>query len=83
MLKVVREKCGKLCISSILSPKGTLLLQKLIPIKTLEVDLQYRKTKSCAKFQLNMSKRVREKCRKLYLQYSKFEKRHNSKIDAN
>ena len=28
-----------------------------------------------------MSKRVREKCRKLYLQYSKLEKRHNSKID--
>ena len=30
-----------------------------------------------------MSKRVRGNCRKLYLQHSKFEKRHNSKIDAN
>ena len=29
-----------------------------------------------------MSERVREKCRKLYLQYSKFEKRHNFKKDA-
>ena len=30
--KHVGEKCGKLCISSILSPKGALLLQKLMRI---------------------------------------------------
>ena len=30
--KHLGEKCGKLCISSILSPKGALLLQKLIRI---------------------------------------------------
>ena len=32
---------------------------------TLELDLNYSNTKSYAKFQLNMSKHVREKCRKL------------------
>ena len=39
---------------------------------TLELDLQYSKTKPYAKFQLNMSKHVREKFWKLYFQYSKF-----------
>ena len=34
-------------------------------LMTLELDLKYSKTKSNAKFQLNMSKRVREKCGKL------------------
>ena len=72
MSKNAGEKCGKLCISSILSPK-----RDITPTK---IDIH---SKSCAKFQLNMSKRVREKCRKVYLQYCKFQKRHNSKIDAN
>ena len=65
------------------SQKGHFSYKNWYPLTTLEVDLKYSKTKSCVKFQLNMSKREREKCRKLYLQYSKFEKRHNSKIDAN
>ena len=67
------------------SQKGHYSYKNLYPLTTLEVDLKYSKTKSCAKFQLILSKRVREKCRKLYLQlqYFKFEKRHNSKIDAN
>ena len=34
-------------------------------LTTIELDLYFRKTKSCAKFQLNMSKYVREKCGKL------------------
>ena len=34
---------------------------------TLELDLKYSKTKSYAKFQLSMSKHVREKCRKLHI----------------
>ena len=33
MSKNAGEKCGKLSISSILNPKGTLLLKKLIPIE--------------------------------------------------
>ena len=32
---------------------------------TLELDLKYSKTKSYVKFQLNISKHVREKCGKL------------------
>ena len=65
------------------SQKGHFSYKNWCPLTTLEVDLYYSKTKSCAKFQLNMSKHVMEKCGKLYLQYSKFEKRHNSKIGAN
>ena len=33
-------------------------------VTTLELDPQYIKTKSCAKFQLNISKHVGEKCEK-------------------
>ena len=36
------------------------------------------KTKSYVKFQLNMSKHIRDKLRKLYFQYSTFQKGHNS-----
>ena len=36
-------------------------------LTTLKLDLKYSKTKSYAKFQLNMSKHVREKCGKLYI----------------
>ena len=36
-------------------------------LTTLELDLKYGETKSYAKFQLNMSKHVREKCGKLYI----------------
>ena len=62
MSKHVREKCGKLYISSFYVPKGALLIQKLT---TIELDLYYTETQSYAKFQLNMSKHVREKCGKL------------------
>ena len=51
-------------------------------LTTLYLDLKYRKTKSYAKFQLNISSCVREKCGKLYFQLYKFQKGHNShKID--
>ena len=67
------------------SQKGHYSNKNWCPLTTLEVDVYYIKTKSCAKFQLNMSERVREKCGKKYIQYStcKFEKRHNCRIDAN
>ena len=64
--KHVRENCGKLCIFSILCSK-----RGITPTK---IDAKWRhlnfvcisvKKKSCAKFQLNMSKHVREKCGKL------------------
>ena len=46
---------------------------------TLKLDMQYSKANSYAKFQLNMSKHVREKKRKtVYFQYSKVQKGHNS-----
>ena len=58
----------KLCISSILSSKRGITPTKIDGnLTTLELDLKYSKTKSNAKFQLNMSKRVREKCRKLHI----------------
>ena len=116
MSKHVREKCGILCISSILRSKRGVTPTKIDVTQTwyvvrqnkvickisaqyvkackrkkrktvyfqyskfqkghyshknwrklmsLEIDLNYSKTKSYAKFQLNMSKHVREKCGKL------------------
>ena len=66
MSKHVREKCGKLCISSILSSKKGHNSYKIWwKLTTLKLDLSYSKTKWNAKFQLNMSKRVWEKCGKL------------------
>ena len=51
---------------------------------TLKLDLQYIKTKSCAKFQLNISKNVGEKCGKLCISYILSSQRGitPSKIDA-
>ena len=136
MSKHVREKWGKLYISSFYVPKGALLLQKLTQIddnrtwsvvrlnkvickisaqyvkawkrkvrKTVyfqyskfqkghnsytnwrhsNLDLSYSKTKSYAKFQLNMSKHVREKCGKLCISSILSSKRGitPTKIDAN
>ena len=56
--------------------------QKLM---TLKLDLQYSKTKSYAKVQLNMSKHVREKLRKLCIFSILSSKRGiiPTKIDAN
>ena len=67
MSKHVREKCGILSISSILSYKRGITPTESAELTTLKLDLKYSKTKSYAKFQLNMSKHVREKCRKLYI----------------
>ena len=68
MSKHEREKCRILSISSILSyKKGHNSYRKWRKLTTLKLDLKYSKTKSYAKFQLNMSKHVREKCRKLYI----------------
>ena len=53
-------------------------------LTTVKLDLYYSKTKSYAKFQLNMSKHVREKCGKLYFQYSEFQRGITpTKIDTN
>ena len=135
MLKHVREKCGKLCIFSILSSKrritptkidntknwSVVRLNKVIckisaqyvkackrkvqktvyfqysnfqkghnshknwcKLTTLELDLYYDETKSYAKFQLNMSKHVREKCGKLCIFSIRSSKRGITltKIDA-
>ena len=66
MSKRVREKCGKLCIfSNLHSKRGITPKKNWRKLMKLELDLKYSKTKSYAKFQLNMSKRVREKCGKL------------------
>ena len=57
----VREKCGKLHISYILSfTKRHNSFKNWCKVTTLELDLLYIKTKSCAKFQLNMAKHVGE-----------------------
>ena len=86
MSKCVREKCGKLCIFSVVSPK-----RGITPIK---IDANWRhsnlicskvKKKSYAEFQLNMSKHVREKCGKLCISSILNSKRGitPTKIDAN
>ena len=62
MSKHVREKSGKLCISSILSSQ-----RGITPMTTLKLALWYIKTKSYTKFELNMSKHVGEKCGKLHI----------------
>ena len=53
-------------------------------LTTLELDLYYSKIKSHAKFQLNMSKYVGEKCGKLHITYILSSQRGitPSKIDA-
>ena len=72
MSKHVGEKCGKLCISSILSPKRSITATKIDANGPLELNLKYSKTKSYVKFQLDMSKHVREKCRILYTMYFQY-----------
>ena len=68
MSKHVREKCGKLCISSILSSQRGITPTKIgSKMTTLKLALWYIKTKSYTKFELNMSKHVGEKCGKLHI----------------
>ena len=65
MSKHAREKCRILCISSILSSKRGITPSK-IDANWQHSNLICRTAKqSHAKCQLNMSKHVREKCRKL------------------
>ena len=78
MSKHVREKSGNLYFKYSKFQKGHNSKKNWRKLITLEVDLYFSKTKSCAKFQLNMSKHVREKCGKLYFQYSEFQKGHIS-----
>ena len=80
MLKGVREKCGKLCISSILSSK-----RGITPTK---IDANWRhsnlicstvKQSHTQNFRSIYQKACKRKVRKtVYFEYSKFKKRHNS-----
>ena len=64
--------------------KGRNSYKNWLKLTTLELDLQYSKKKSYAKFQLDMSKNVGEKCGKLHITYILSFKRGitPSKIDA-
>ena len=63
MIKHVGENCGKLCISYKFTKRHN-FFKNWRKVMTLKLDLKYIKTKSCAKFQLNMSRHVGEKCGK-------------------
>ena len=53
--------------------------KNLRKVTTLKLDLEYINTKSCAKFQLKMTKHVGEKCGKLHISYIlSSQRRHNS-----
>ena len=75
----MQEKTTEKCISYILSSKRGITPSK-IDAKWWHSNLICRtlKTKSCAKFQLNMSKHVGEKCGKLYFLHTKSTKKLNS-----
>ena len=80
MSKHVEEKCGKLCISNILSPK-----KGITPSK---IDANWRQSNLiCStvkqihmyvKFQLNMSKHVGKESGKLYFHYFSSKKEQKS-----
>ena len=78
MWRHVGEKCGKLYFQYSMLQKGHYFYTNWRKLTTLKLDLKYSKTKSHAKFQLNLSKHVGEKYRILYFQYSKFQKGYNS-----
>ena len=84
MSKRVREKCGKLYFQYSKFQKGHNSNKNWKKLTTLELDLQYSKTKSYAKFQLYMSKHAGEKCGKLHITYILSSQRGitPSKIDA-
>ena len=85
MSKRVREKCRKLCIFSILHSKRGITPTKITQIDNTLTWSENSKTKSYAKFQLNMSKHVREKCGKLWFSSILSSKRGitPTKINAN
>ena len=69
MPKRVRKNAENCVFSVFYIPKGHNSHKNWRKLTTLELDLQYSKTKSYAKFQLNMSKHVGEKCGKLLITY--------------
>ena len=79
MSKHVREKCGKLYISSFYVPKGALLLQKLTQIDDNRTWSVVRLNKVICKISAQYIKACKRKVRKtVSFQYSKFQKGHNS-----
>ena len=79
MSKRVREKCGKLFIFSIPSSKRGITPTKIDGHKQHWNLICSTVKQNHAKFQLDISKHVREKSGKtVYFQYSKFQKGHNS-----
>ena len=73
------KKCGKLCISNFSNfRKGQNSYKKWRMLTILKIDLKSIKRKSYTKFQVKVSKHVREKCGKLYFQHSNFRKGQNS-----
>ena len=85
MSKHVREKFGKLCISSVLSSKRDKTDKNWRKLMTLVVDLKFIKRKSSTKIKFNMSKHAGEKCGKLHISYIlSFDRGITpTKIDAN
>ena len=80
MSKHVREKCAKLCISSIQKvPKGAKLLQELTKIDDTRIWTEVNWMKVIYNISAQYVKACRRKVRKTaYFQYSKFQKGHNS-----
>ena len=79
MSKHVREKCGKLCISSILSSKRDIAPTKLTQIDDTRTWSVVQLNKVICKISAQYVKAFRRKLRKtLYFQYFKFQKGHNS-----
>ena len=78
MSKHVWEKCGKLCISSFLSSKRDITPTKIDTNQQHSILIcRCIKIKSYTKFQLNMSKHVREKCGKLWRMDGRTSPYHN------
>ena len=79
MSKHVREKWGKLYISSFYVPKGALLLQKLTQIDDNRTCSVVWLNKVICKISAQYIKTCKRKVQKIvYFQYSKFQKGHNS-----
>ena len=86
MSKHVGEKCGKLCISSILSSKrGLTPTKKWTEIEDTQTRSLVQKTKPWEKFQPNKAKHVQENCGKLRISSILSSKRGitPTKIDGN
>ena len=86
MSKHVREKCGVLSISSIPSYKSGITPTKTWrKLTTLELDRMFIRRKWHAKFQVNRSKHMGRKCRKLCISSILSSKRGitPTKIDGN